>query len=174
MTSSPKPPAAANAASPKPPAAANAASPKASSSGRGVPAPAQQTAQAKPARPDSSADALSKTRRVSGTVPSGPGLSPWPAGKLFGVEFMLAVSINSWQALKLGQVPFPGMICRTAAAFGILSLVYYVDDDLAAVLGAGFLLALLVKSASGGFQVFGADDPDGAYYYLTFGSSGNG
>jgi len=93
---------------------------------------------------------------------------------MFAAEFIVAVGINSWQALKAGQVPFPGTIIRTAAAFGILSLLYYVDDDLAALLGAGFLMALIVKQAGGGFQTFAAQDPSDGFFYLTFNGTGGG
>lgn len=134
-----------------------------------TPAPAApKPVAAKPAPPQSTGKALSSASRVGSTLSSGPGLSRFPAGKMFGAEFCIAVGINSWQAMKVGQVPFPGMITRTAVAFGILSLVYYIDDDLAGILGAGFLIALIVKQASGGFQAFGAVDPDSGFYYLTF------
>lgn len=138
---------------------------------KAVPAPAPAAPKpvaAKPAVPESAGNARSAARRIGSSLPSGPSLSQFPAGKMFGAEFCIAVGINAWQALKVGQVPFPGMITRTAVAFGILSLVYYVDDDLAGILGAGFLIALIVKQASGGFQAFGAVDPDSGFYYLTF------
>lgn len=98
----------------------------------------------------------------------------WPAGKMFAAEFVVAAGINSWQALKVGIVPFPGVITRTGIAFGILSLVYYIDEDLAGLLGAGFLLALIVGQASGGFDTFAALDPsDSSFFYLTFGPAAN-
>lgn len=133
----------------------------------GKPSPANS------APPQSSAPARTSASRAKPPAVSGMGKRLFPAGKLFGAEFAAAVAINCWQALKQGQVPFPGTVMRTAAAFGILSFVYYLDEDIAGVLGAGFLAALIVSQASGGFEVFAASDPDGTFYYLTFNGSSN-
>lgn len=94
------------------------------------------------------------------------------AGQLLGAECLVAFGINSFQALKQGVVPYPGVLCRTAAAFGILSLVAIAEPEFAGMLGAGFLLALIVMQASNGWQSFGANIPtDGNYFYLTFGTN---
>jgi len=140
--------------------------------GRGVPAKPPAAAQANTARRQSSAQTIKSAARVAGTASTRSSLSRFPAGKMFAAEFIVAVGINSWQAIKAGQVPFPGTIIRTTAAFGILSLLWYVDDDLAALLGAGLLMALIVKQASGGFEQFAAKDPADGFFYLTFKGSG--
>lgn len=84
-------------------------------------------------------------------------------------EFIIASGINCWGALKEGIVPFPGTIARSAAAFGILGVVGMWQPKFAGLLGAGFLLALIVKQAQSGWTAFGAMDPtDGTYFYLKF------
>lgn len=92
--------------------------------------------------------------------------------KLLVGECLIAFSINSFQAIKQGVVPFPGVLARTCIAYGILGCVAYVDADLAGLLGAGFLLALIIMQAQSGWDKFGALTPtDGNYFYLTVGGT---
>lgn len=95
-------------------------------------------------------------------------------GKLLAAECLVAFGINSFQALKQGYVPFPGTLCMTAASYGIISLLAFVDEDLAGLLGAGFLLAILVTQASSGWETFAARAPeDSQYYVMQFGGGSN-
>lgn len=92
---------------------------------------------------------------------------------LLGAEAFVAIGINSFQAVKQGAIPYPGTLCRTGAAFGILACFAFVDEDLAGLLGAGFLLALLVMQAQSGWAHFGALAPTGTNYtYLHIGTTG--
>lgn len=95
--------------------------------------------------------------------------------KLLGAECLIAFGINSFQAVKAGYVPFPGTLCMTAASYGIISLVGYIDEDLAGLLGAGFLLAIIVMQASSGWDTFAARAPeDSKYYTMQFGGGSSG
>lgn len=95
--------------------------------------------------------------------------------KLLGAECLVAFGINSFQAVKQGYVPFPGTLCMTAASYGIISLIGYIDEDLAGLLGAGFLLAILVMQASSGWETFAARAPaDSKYYTMQFGGGSSG
>ena len=95
--------------------------------------------------------------------------------KLLGAECLIAFGINSFQALKQGYVPFPGTLCMTAASYGIIALVGFVDEDFAGMLGAGFLLAIIVTQASSGWESFAARAPeDSKYYTMQFGGGSSG
>lgn len=95
--------------------------------------------------------------------------------KLLGAECLIAFGINSFQAIKQGYVPFPGTLCLTAASYAMISLVGYIDEDLAGLLGAGFLLAIIVTQASSGWNTFAARAPeDSKYYTMQFGGGSSG
>lgn len=99
--------------------------------------------------------------------------------RLLAAECFVAMGINSFQAVKAGAIPYPGTLARTAAAYCIISLVSYVDEDWAGLLGAGFLLALLIVQASNGWQSFAALAPTtGNYFYMSLsgglGAAGGG
>jgi hypothetical protein len=65
--------------------------------------------------------------------------------RTLAIEAVIALGISSWAALKDGQLPWPPTIVMTCLAFGILNTFTFFDERLAVVLGAGFLLAQLVK-----------------------------
>jgi hypothetical protein len=60
-------------------------------------------------------------------------------------ETVIALGIVSWRTLKEGYAPLPNEITRAAAAWAIIGVMAYASPDLAAILGGGFLLALLIK-----------------------------
>jgi hypothetical protein len=60
-------------------------------------------------------------------------------------EAVISLGIVSWRAMKEGYAPLPNEVVRSAVAWGIIGVVAYASPDLAAILGGGFLLALLVK-----------------------------
>ena len=103
--------------------------------------------------------------------------------KTFAIEFFIAIGINSWGALKQGAAPWPPTIIASCIAMAILSLSSAIDERLAVLLGAGFLLAsvmAIAQQSSGGSQtgaagkwngVFGAVPPTGTYDVLQIGSS---
>lgn len=91
------------------------------------------------------------------------------SNKVLAGEFCVALAINSWGAIKQGYAPWPGSVMRSAAAFGILGVAAIAAPDLATLLGAGFLLALLVKALPTG--TWGAVPPtDTKYYYIKAGA----
>lgn len=101
--------------------------------------------------------------------------------KVLAAEYVLAVGINSWGAIKAGFVPWPSAIMRTGLAYGLLGLLATGAPELAAALGGGFLLAAAVNAASAQgssgkwSKTFGALPPkvsgDGDYYSLGIGSA---
>lgn len=60
-------------------------------------------------------------------------------------EYIIALGVASWGALKAQQAPWPPTIVKTSVAFGILGVAALGSPELAATLGAGFLLAQLLK-----------------------------
>jgi hypothetical protein len=86
-------------------------------------------------------------------------------------EFVIAVGINSWGALKQKNLPWPGTLARNGAAFACLGLVAVAAPELAVLLGGAFLLASVVnlashQSATGKWsEAFGANPPDQTSYY---------
>lgn len=83
--------------------------------------------------------------------------------RLLAAEVVTALGITSWGAIKQGYAPWPPNIMYSCVAFFILSGVAVFNDKLAATLGAGFLLALIVGKASGGkiANTFAALPPSG-------------
>lgn len=67
-------------------------------------------------------------------------------------EYVIALGVASWAALKAKQAPWPPTIIKTGIAFSLLGFVAYASQELAATLGAGFLIAQLVR-------VLGGKDP---------------
>lgn len=104
--------------------------------------------------------------------------------KLFAIEFFIAIGINSWGALKQGDAPWPPTIIASCIAMAILSLSSAIDERLAVLLGAGFLLASIMGvaasqsgSTNGAAQkwsgTFGAIPPSSSYDTLTLISNSN-
>lgn len=60
-------------------------------------------------------------------------------------EYIVALGVSSWAAIKGGQAPWPPTVIKTSIAFGILGIASFGSPELAAMLGAGFLLAQLIK-----------------------------
>lgn len=92
--------------------------------------------------------------------------------RVFAYEFVLCVGITSWGALKKGYAPWPPNIIYSTIAIGILSTLANFNEKLAVTLGLGFLLALIVGTATGGkvADTFAALPPPG-YDALSLGSA---
>jgi hypothetical protein len=121
--------------------------------------------------------------------------------KLIAAEYMVAVGIVSWSAIKgksqdvlvdrdpptkesraVHYWPWPPTVIMTSTAFGILGMFATVQPELAGILGAGFLLAQIVRTLGKGdffelsgipnsaaFKLYNETQPDGSYYrILTF------
>lgn len=106
--------------------------------------------------------------------------------KTLAIEFFIAIGINSWGAIKQGYAPWPPTIIASCIAMGILSLSSAIDERLAVLLGAGFLVASIMAiaqqqsgSQTGGSAAskwtgtFGATPPSGTYDVLGLTSAQN-
>lgn len=123
------------------------------------------------------------------------------AGRFLAIEYAIAVGIVSWSAIR-GQdsdvivdrdpprketrrvhyLPWPPTVVMTSVSFGILGLLGTVQPDLAGILGAGFLLAQLIRvlgkgdffelsgiPGSAAFKTYSEETADGTQYrILTF------
>lgn len=97
--------------------------------------------------------------------------------RVLAAEYVVAVGLSSWGAIRAGFFPWPGAIVRIGLGFSLLGLLATGAPELAVMLGAGFLLAdVLVITGSGGLdangrwtKTFGALPPPvangGADYY---------
>lgn len=81
-------------------------------------------------------------------------------------EVAVMCAVNSWGAIKSGNLPWAGAICDSFLAFGMLSVLAYASPDLAAWIGAGTCLAVLIKQASSGWSSFGAQTPNNSDMYF--------
>lgn len=81
-------------------------------------------------------------------------------------EYIVALGVSSWGAIRQQQAPWPPTVIRTSLAFGILGIAALGSPELAATLGAGFLIAQLVKILNkqppytGGVPEVGGMDPN--------------
>src|SRR5215210_4190593 len=88
--------------------------------------------------------------------------------KLLTAEFGVSVAIMTYGAAKEGYWPWPASLARVAIGFAVLSLVAIWNERFAALLGAGFLLAQIMKTpvdANGNFKFTGGI-PKGIKYGL--------
>lgn len=94
--------------------------------------------------------------------------------KVFTIEFFICVGIISWSNIKKGNVPWPGGIIASGIGIVIISMSAIIDEKLAALLGAGFLLAALMNVLSDNGKLTAVLDPPptGTYDILTFGGGG--
>lgn len=60
-------------------------------------------------------------------------------------EYLVALGFSSWAALKSQQAPWPPTVIKTGVAFTALGLLSFASAELASMLGAGFLLAQLIR-----------------------------
>ncbi len=82
--------------------------------------------------------------------------------KVIVAEFAVSISILTWGATRQGFWPWPATVARTAFAFAVLSLVGLLNENLAALLGAGFLIAQVLKTpvdGNGNFKFTGGIPP---------------
>lgn len=63
-------------------------------------------------------------------------------------EYFVALAFSSWAAIKSKEAPWPPTLIKTSIAFGILGITSFGSPELAATIGAGFLLAQLIKVLS--------------------------
>lgn len=78
--------------------------------------------------------------------------------RVIAAEFAISISILTWGATRQGFWPWPASVARAAFAFAVLSLLGLINENFAALLGAGFLLAQILKTpvdANGNFKFTG-------------------
>ncbi len=83
--------------------------------------------------------------------------------KILAAEYFVSIGFNTWGAVKNKQVPWPATIVRIGVAFGILGLLAQANEEMAQLLGAGFLLASLLNVAT--------DQPGTGTWTKTFGAN---
>lgn len=95
--------------------------------------------------------------------------------KVLAAEYVLAVGVSSYGAIRSGFVPWPAAVVRIGIGFGLLGLLATGAPELAVMLGGGFLLAdllTLADTSSKWSKTFGAlpppPGPGGDYYSLSF------
>jgi hypothetical protein len=85
-------------------------------------------------------------------------------------EYVIALGVASWGAIKAQQAPWPPTVVKSSLAFGILGIAALGSPELAATLGAGFLLAQLLRVLNnqppytGGVPDVTRDPDDGKHY----------
>lgn len=92
--------------------------------------------------------------------------------RIIAAEFAASVSIITYGSTKEGFWPWPANIARSAFAFAILSLLGLVNENLAALLGMGFLLAQILKTPvdeNGNFKFTGGIEKQQSYLMLDLG-----
>lgn len=89
--------------------------------------------------------------------------------RILAAEFLLAVGFVSWAAIKHGYWPWPPTLVKLGIGFAVLGVVAQADENIAATLGGGFLLAGFlrqyqkgIKDYQGGVVPIGAN---GASFY---------
>lgn len=60
-------------------------------------------------------------------------------------EAVVAMAFVAWRNIKGGYAPLPNQIIMSGISFAVIGVVSYASPELAALLGGGFLLALLIK-----------------------------
>lgn len=60
-------------------------------------------------------------------------------------EAIIAIGVVSWRNIKGGYAPLPNQVIMSGISFGLIGVVSYASAELAALLGAGFLLAIIIK-----------------------------
>lgn len=82
-------------------------------------------------------------------------------------EYLVALGFVSWGAIKNHAAPWPPSIVYTSAAFVILGMVAQLSPELAGVLGAGFLLAALVRILGSGEPYYGGHpNPKNGWHWV--------
>lgn len=82
--------------------------------------------------------------------------------RILAAEFVILVGIASWAALRKQYYPWPPTIVKTALFTSLLGIISAASEEFAATLGAGFILANLVKMYSSGATYMGGLPVDSA------------
>jgi len=75
--------------------------------------------------------------------------------RILAIEFLILIGIASWGALKKGYYPWPPTIVKTALFVSLMGILSAASPDLAATLGAGFIVANLVRMYGKGATYMG-------------------
>lgn len=80
--------------------------------------------------------------------------------KILAIEFLVLLGVASWGALRKGYWPWPPTIIKTALFVSLLGILSAGSPELAAALGAGFIVANLVKMYGSGTTYMGGIPTD--------------
>jgi hypothetical protein len=75
--------------------------------------------------------------------------------RILAVEFLVLIGVASWGALRKGYYPWPPTIVKTGLFVALLGIISAASSEFAAVLGAGFIVANLVKMYGSGTTYMG-------------------
>jgi len=90
--------------------------------------------------------------------------------RVLAAEFVLAVGFASWGAIKAGFWPWPPTIVRIGVGFAVLGLIAQVNEEVAATLGGGFLLATFLRQYQKGLKNYqGGVDINTSIYPILIG-----
>lgn len=82
--------------------------------------------------------------------------------RILAIEFLILIGIASWGALKKSYYPWPPTLVKTALFVSLLGVLSAASSDLAATLGAGFIVANLVRMYGKGTTYMGGLPTDNA------------
>lgn len=75
--------------------------------------------------------------------------------KILAGEYLIALAFLSWAAIKHKYWPWPGAIFKMSVGFAVLGIVGMAAPEVAASLGAGYLLAgFLHIYSNGGLSLY--------------------
>ena len=67
--------------------------------------------------------------------------------KVLAGEFVIVIALDSWNAIHNGgYLPLPSIIARSCLGFAVLGIISLVSPELAAALGAGYVVANYMKT----------------------------
>ena len=72
------------------------------------------------------------------------------SSKILVGEFLVGLSFVSYAAIKNNYWPWPPTLVRMGIGFAVLGGLAMVNEDIAALLGAGFLIASFMKLSQSG------------------------
>lgn len=78
--------------------------------------------------------------------------------RILAAEFGVSMAIVTWGAVNKKYWPYPINVNRTVFAYAIIGLFALINENLAALLAAGFILAQVVKTpldSEGNFKFTG-------------------
>jgi hypothetical protein len=76
-------------------------------------------------------------------------------------EALVAMGVIAWRNIKGSYAPLPNELVMSGISFGVIGVISYASPELAAIIGAGFLVALLIKEFKNPANVDAYQGPKG-------------